>query len=405
MHLQIYIGETWQQDSTAASCPWVLRDARGQKLREGNSSLSDLPVAANTTVVLAASCALVTSLRLPTRQVDKMRRLAPYALEEQAMADPEQIHVALGGFREDGAVNVAVIGRDWLTQLLARLQAAGIKPQRVLVETLNAHYREQEWAVVLKDDGGFVRTGTEAGTALDLAEDGRVPLGLQLAVEAAGEHRPRSIVVHYQPELALPDVAQWTTLLGVPVVQGVAWDWSELQHQAPLNLLQGEFSPRAQLAAGWQRWRVPCLLLVLMAIIHGSLSAVDWWRLSREQKQLTQQMVHDFRQAFPDARVVVDAPLQFKRNLEDLRGAAGKLSPDDFLPLVARAAPLLTGDKSGHVEALRYERGALAVDMTMPNGQSAQAVQARLAGAGLKVEKAEVKTQPAGVSVHFLLKA
>lgn len=405
MHLQIYIGEAWQQEAADTPCPWVLRDVRGQKIRDGSSRLADLPSAANTTVVLAAGYVFLTSLRLPTRQADKMRRLAPYALEAQAMADPEQMHVALGGFREDGMVNVAVMDRDWLVRLLERLQGAGIKPQRIQVETLSAHYRDHEWAVVLKEDGGFVRTGSEAGAVLDLAEAGAVPLGLQLAVEGAGEQLPRNIVVHYQPEMAVPDVAQWAEAFGVPVVRGTAWDWSDLHHAAPLNLLQGEFSPRAQLAAGWQRWQLPCLLLVLMTVIHGSLSAVDWWRLTREQKQLTQQMAHDFRQAFPEAKVVVDAPLQFKRNLEGLRSAAGKLSPDDFLPLLAKAGPLLVSGNKGRIEQLRYERGELTVEMALPDGQSMQSIQARLAGAGLKVDKIAVKKQPAGVTAHFLVKA
>lgn len=404
MHLQIYIGDEWQQEAETP-CPWVLRDARGQKAREGRSRLADLPAAANISVMLAASCALITSLRLPTRQIDKMRRLAPYALEEQAMADPEHIHVALGGFQDDGAVQVAAIDRGWLGRLLECLRVAGIKPQRMQIETLNAHHREHEWAVVLKEDGGFVRTGAQTGAALDLAADGRVPLGLQLALEDAGEQRPHSIVVHYQPGLELPDLAHWAGQLGVPVTRGLPWDWSEPHQPAALNLLQGEFNPQARLANGWQKLRMPCLLLVLMAVIHGSLSAVDWWRLSRLQKQLTQQMDRDFRQAFPEARVVVDAPLQFTRNLEGLRSATGKLSPDDFLPLLAKAAPVLSAGNNGRVTQLRYEHQTLTVDLALPPGQSAQAVQAHLAGAGLKVEKADIKTQPAGIIVHFLLKA
>jgi general secretion pathway protein L len=101
-------------------------------------------------------------------------------------------------------------------------------------------------------------------------------------------------------------------------------------------------------------------------------------------------MEKSFRAAFPDARVVIDAPLQMQRNLADLRGAAGQPSPLDFLPLLARAATALDADSRSGLRAIQYEGSQLKLEVALPDRAAAEALVARLAGAGLDSQLQEV---------------
>ena len=94
-------------------------------------------------------------------------------------------------------------------------------------------------------------------------------------------------------------------------------------------------------------------------------------------------MEERFREAFPDARAIVDAPLQMQRNLAELRGTAGQMSPSDFMPLLSRVAPALDADSRGNLRAIRYEASQLNLEVAVTNQAAAENLLRRLTDAGL----------------------
>jgi general secretion pathway protein L len=112
--------------------------------------------------------------------------------------------------------------------------------------------------------------------------------------------------------------------------------------------------------------------------------------LTLEKQRLQTSMEKRFREAFPDARVVVDAPLQMQRNLAELRGAAGQLTTDDFLPLLGRTAGALDADSRSGVRAIGFEAGELRLDIALADQAAADALIGRLAGAGLDSQLQDV---------------
>jgi general secretion pathway protein L len=110
-------------------------------------------------------------------------------------------------------------------------------------------------------------------------------------------------------------------------------------------------------------------------------------------------MEKSFREAFPDARVVVDAPLQMQRNLAELRGAAGQLTATDFLPLLGRTAGALDADSRSGMRAVDFEAGQLRLDIALADQAAADALIGRLAGAGLASQLQEVSgTAPQSIA-------
>jgi general secretion pathway protein L len=114
---------------------------------------------------------------------------------------------------------------------------------------------------------------------------------------------------------------------------------------------------------------------------------------------LQADMAASFRQAFPEARVVVDAPLQMRRNLADLRHAAGQPDSSDFLPLLAKVAPIISG--VAQIQSMQYEHGMLKLELRLHSGSLAD-LRPRLLSTGLNAEfdNSAVKT---GAVVKLML--
>jgi hypothetical protein len=78
--------------------------------------------------------------------------------------------------------------------------------------------------------------------------------------------------------------------------------------------------------------------------VHGLLTIADWSRLAYEARGLRGDMDAAFRKAFPEAKAVVDPALQMRRNIADLRRAAGEADAADFVPM------LVSCRRSGHIQ-------------------------------------------------------
>ncbi|HEY1995581.1 type II secretion system protein GspL [Paraburkholderia sp.] len=110
-----------------------------------------------------------------------------------------------------------------------------------------------------------------------------------------------------------------------------------------------------------RRLRLPVLLAVgaiLVAIIGAN---VQWLMLSRQRDAISAQMTETLLNTFPKTTVVLDAPGQMTRQMQQLRVAAGELSPDDFLTLAAGLARSLGPLPVNGLAALDYHDHRLDV--------------------------------------------
>ena len=92
-------------------------------------------------------------------------------------------------------------------------------------------------------------------------------------------------------------------------------------------------------------------------------------------------MEQSFRKAFPDAKVIVDAPLQMSRNLAELRHNAGMADQNDFLPLLAQVVPHLGSE--ARLRSLDYQQENLKIRLVLPDSAAVESLRARLPQARL----------------------
>lgn len=380
LQLELHIPEQWppsQPEAPTAMAPftWLLRGGQGEMARCGRGTLADLPGAETCKLIIPANRVLLSQVQLPEQNRKKFMQALPYAVEDHIMADPESVHVAAGPAQKDGSLPVAIVERAWLKNVLASLQQIGIRPVAAETEALLLPWREGVWTLAWHGNSGILRHAPYGGMALDGGDPLQPPPGLRLALDEASS-RPGSIQIDCENAVA-PDITAWSNSLGVPVTLAKEQKQHVPERHA-INLLQGNFAPGNSLPDWLPQLRPAIILIAVLAGMQFTFSLLDWAMLKYEKHQLTASMEQNFRSAFPDARVIVDPALQMRRNLAELRHAAGEPDQGDFLPLLASIVPLLGQNSKLH--NLDYQQGILQLGFALPDSAAVEALRTRLSG-------------------------
>ena len=338
---------------------WMLFDGRRGLLREGVSVLAEVPRGDEVEAVLPASRVLFARLKLPKVSPATIRELLPYAVEDRLLADPSHIHAVAGSKTSRGDTVVAVIDREWLQAMLNALGRAGLKPTRAWPESALLAGGHDDWNLVWSPARGMLVDDDGVAATFDHDASAPFPLALRLALDeaAARGERPTGIRVHTEGGASLPDLDRWVNDSGVRFAAGSQWETLARAepHADAINLLQGEFSPRR--GARTRLPRAAVWLAVAIAVLQMSLVAIDAGRLRHERTQLESRREAIFRDAFPEARAVVDPELQMKRNLAELRRTHGIAVEDEFLGKLSRAAQ----EPGGLARSIEFANGKLVV--------------------------------------------
>jgi general secretion pathway protein L len=374
--LRLFLPESERLDA-AGPLRWRLLERRGS-VRDGRSTLAELPGADEVEAILPASRVLFARLKLPRVSDATIRELLPFAVEDRLLADPAQIHAVAGRTDAGGDTTVAVVDRAWLAAVLRALDAAGRKPRHAWCESALVPAVAGAWHVVLHGASGLLVD--EAGTAstFDWHAQGSLPLAIRVALDEATTRgqRPRKLLVHEgvvpapgpatSPRTTSAPFEAWSAEASVPFERSSPWP--ELEASAPadgaIDLLAGDFAPRRTGVSSVRLPRAAIALAAVIALLQFGFTAVDTWRLARERDALEARREAIFRSAFPDARVVVDPDLQMARNLAQLRAARGLASGDEFLVKLTQAAR----ESDARASTIDYATGRLTVTRGAKDG-------------------------------------
>ena len=390
--LHIYVPET----GFGASCDWALRVAGTVQLGAGD--WSQLPQANQTVLILAASRVLFTQVQLPAVGQNKMRELLAFAVEDKLLTEPDKVHTVAAARKPNGETAVAIIDKAWLRQQLDYLRQRGIQADKMLAETLLPPLENMTWSLVWNGQGGFVRSGMQAGFVVDGGDAQTPPMALILALDEvrAGNTAPERLVIYQTPGASAPN---WP---GIECDLRGNWTWhnADTTSAAAFNLLQGEFAPPSKARAWTQQWRPAFALLGIIIAVHFIATLGDWIQLKREHNRLQSAMVTTFKQAFPEAAAIVDPALQMRRNLADLQRSRGVPENSDFLPLLAQAAPFL---RQGHIQSLQYTQDQLTFDLLLSDAAQLDDLRQQLRALPLRTEIGAPSATTAGTKVRLSL--
>ncbi|CAB3778866.1 type II secretion system protein GspL [Pararobbsia alpina] len=129
------------------------------------------------------------------------------------------------------------------------------------------------------------------------------------------------------------------------------------------DLCQFEFSSQGWRLGrrAWREWRLPVLLLAATAVVTMIGMNIQWLMLAHERDVIVSQQTETLLTAFPRTTVVLDPPSQMTRQLDQLRLAAGELSPGDFESLAAGLSRSLGTIPSNAIASLGYRERVLTL--------------------------------------------
>ena len=400
--LRIYFSSQWR-DSTSA-CPWALYDDKGALSQTGIAPLASLPKGHECVAMVAADRVLSIAATLPTGGRRRWQAVLPFVAEEFTLTDPEENHVVPGPELADGRRMLAVVDKQWIKRITDAAHGARLSMRRMVVETFLPALATGSWTLVWDGSSGFVKTGPASGSALDMADAGTAPLALHLCLDTASP-QPEKIELRFTQDVPAGQrsLPQWHNVQ-IPLTAGADWDWRSVPiPDDALNLLWGEFAPRAKIQEWWPKLRPAAYLLVAILAVEIVGSNIEWAILANEKTQLTKNMQRTFRATFGDAVTLVNAPLQMQRNLAEARHAAGMPDTGDFLPLLDLASGALAGLPAGSVVAMHYEAGRLDIDIRLARKTDFINLKQKMQSSGLGVRIGEIRDAGNGAEARVTL--
>ncbi|KAA1012534.1 type II secretion system protein GspL [Paraburkholderia panacisoli] len=268
---------------------------------------------------------------------------------EPATAGPASVTTALPGAGPVVAPDIAAVVPMVAVVLGAVVQTA---PAMLLEGAVESGVPRVELAIArgVQGEGLAVPANAVNGTLGALA--GAAPVSLYMLTEAPGN----------EPSLAATSPAR----LAAHVHGASPLPFEQLARRAlecRFDLCQFEFAsqPWRLDRATMRRLRLPVLLAVSALVIAIVGANVQWLMLARQRDAINKDMTHLLLDTFPKTTVVLDAPDQMSRQLQQLRVAAGELSPDDFLSLADGLARSLAPVPVNGIAGLDYHDRRLEV--------------------------------------------
>jgi hypothetical protein len=236
-----------------------------------------------------------------------------------------------------------------------------------------------------------VRTDKGATIGVGPARGEDVPVELALALSRDAATAPRTVRV--DADGAAPSfLSRARTATGVEFTSGRPWRWADATPAAyagAIDLLSGGYG-RETATRSFRPGRIlrPALWIAGIAIaFHLVATAGQWawlrWQAFSNDRELTalaRAAVPEFAQGRSQDASAVAALAHRER---DLKHRAGLPARDDFVPLLGRASPVISGLPRGSIRSLSYADGHLLLDLTKLEANGATRVQNELKRLGL----------------------
>ncbi|MCU7935531.1 MAG: type II secretion system protein GspL [Candidatus Thiodiazotropha sp. (ex Dulcina madagascariensis)] len=392
-------------DQSCDQVSWLIRGSSDAEPAEG--PLSEAAKSAKgrrTLVIIPATEVLITAVRIPTRNRQRLLQAIPFSLENELTEDIDRLHFAAGDIDGENTTPVIVIAREKLAHWLERLESAGIEPMGIYPDLLCLPLREGCWTLYQDNRLLLAHTHPHQGFCVD-ADNGE--MYLKLALQQTSENAPEQVEFHQltgSPSLidlteVLPDCdirplavdsrAQLTDLLA-----------SNLAEKQQINLLQGDYLRVDKMTLQWRRWLPAAVLAFVFIGLSMALTLRDHFDYQRQSNELQAQIRQTFQQAFPNVKRIVDPKIQMEQQLKAMQsGQAGSFA--QFASLFVPAASVIKNSPDTTLEGVSFRDGQLNLQLTIKELQALETLKKTIEAKRLGVEIRSANASGDQVSSHL----
>ncbi len=352
-----------------------------------------------TVLIVPGEQTLMTSVELPIRQIAKLRKAIPFALEEKLASDVEELHFALGDLQGDRK-RVVVVEHSLMNEWTVELGELGVTPKAVLPDVLALPWHAEEWSILIDGERALVRSGATSGFVCEKEN-------LTMLIDAHLEEEKAPLLVRYWncsegPDLLwpvsklaeAPSIKKYSCGGGALRVLAQGWD-----PRASINLLQDRYSQQADTLKMLKPWRWAAALFGLWIVIALGQNLVHKHQLEKQQARLRQQAEQIYRKTFPGARRIVNPRVQMAQKLKALKGGGKSEGDGRFLALLAKSSQALNRQPALKLEKLGYRNGELSLEVSAPSLTRLDDLKQKLAATpGLVAELKSADSNAGGAS-------
>ncbi len=379
-------------DNAESAARWIVVDSSGARISApvmGPLSAARVDAAERKLVVLVpAADVLTTEVEIPVKAPAKILAALPFALEESVADDIEELHFAAGKRDEGGTVPVAVVNRLRMLEWLDMLRAADIEPHALIAENAGLAIIPGTISLLLAGDTVFINDGDST----ELVMQG---IGPEEALQAIGaldrsesEDEGASLPGHVLVYCDADAEDTWSTHFSALRAQFETFDVKVLPDgQLPrlavtvaagagINLLQGEFAPKAEYGGYFRPWRIAAGLLLGIGVIGLAGLGLDTLRLSQQESELKARFMEEYREIAPGASEVRD-PVAVISSLRARTGGGGG-EASLFLQSLEQLGAAMQANAAADIQAISYRGGVIDIRLTAPSVAVLDDIQRRI---------------------------
>jgi general secretion pathway protein L len=388
-YIFIRLTETQLMSADVDGAQWVMIDKNEPQQMLEKGTLYEPPTLGmgdKVIVSIPASKLMLTTVSLPNSNINRLRKIVPFTLEEYILDDIDDVHFSIGHIEKNESTPVAVIQKKLLSDNLKAIEKLGLSPTVMVADCLCIPFDEKTWTIFIEDDTALIRTEKDTGFSCTtdilvlmlsqyLKEDNVIqPVNLKsYNVPQELQSEIMNIPFESEVEFSTFDVSGNTEMLFLE---------QYLENTPSLNLLQGSYSRRQKMGQHFRPW-IPLVGLVAAYLVLALIiDIVNYNKLSSNLTALKQEQVKIFKRAFPDAKKIVNPRIQMESRLKDLRKRSGK-NASSATTMLAYTAKILRKYKIVGIKTVRYRDSQMDIDVQLTNLQVLDTLKEKLTNNGL----------------------
>lgn len=345
----------------------------------------------------------LTQAKLPQLSSAKLRKMVPFAIEDEISDEISDCHFAIATPDSTGNTPIAVVSRErmdvWL-QLIPQALREHISVMTPDVLALPCFVNS--WTLAETNGQALVRMADLAGFAIE--KDNVVEIVNQYMRD--NSHKAESILlISPNPDTGLEKLL--SSQLHLPVtlnIQQNPWPvflYKNFEKNRALNLIQGEYQSSYSTRGISRLQKIFSVMTVTWLLLLCAFGVIKLALLNYQAHNLDAELAVTYNDIFPGEA----ANLSPKQRIETALATVKKAKQQSvFLRLVATASPVLVNTKGVSVQSATFNNAQLDVQLETTDFQLLDKVTADLRAKGLVAEQSHAAKAGDVIQSHLLIK-